>query len=94
MPQSPHAIFQYNYAEATQDDIVADATVLMQGAQGGSGPTADQSTAIQRITEVFINATAGVLDSLPPSADRTLVLRGLEDAKMRAVNAVFRTVTS
>jgi hypothetical protein len=92
MAQSPAEVLQYNYLSSTVKERQEAADVILQGALNAEPPTQAQIDAVERVTRAFKNALVIILTELPPSAERTLVIRGIEDAKMRSVLAVFRTV--
>lgn len=71
------------------DDARAEAERRLGGTAKAGPPRDDQVLANQQVTQGFIGVMQHVLQFTPPGRNQALALTHIEDAKMRAVAAIF-----
>lgn len=72
-----------------RDEAIREATKRMTGALDADPPTNEQAYSVGVITGMFIDIAAAILMRTPPGRNQSLALTAAEDAKMRAVKAIF-----
>jgi hypothetical protein len=72
------------------DDAREEAERRLGGTATGAPPTENQKHLNGIITRAAVDFMAVVLQFTPPGRNQAIALTHLEDAKMRAVNAIFQ----
>lgn len=71
------------------DEARNEAVRRISGALDGPGPTAEQAFQAGIITGKAIDFVQHILQFTPPGRNQSLALTAAEDAKMRAIKAIF-----
>ncbi len=71
------------------DDAEAEAIRRLSGALNAEPPTDDQRSRASAITTSSVDFMQVVLQFTPPGRNQSIALTAIEDAKMRAIKAIF-----
>lgn len=80
---------QLNQTQSTDPDIAAKVAVTIEDQFTYHKPTEDQIISMNAVRETLAEASKIIVAMVPPSADRSVALRKLREARMDANSAII-----